>query len=368
MTKRLRFRSLLSLNLLLLFIPVSLAIRYYAPWHHDLALFASAGLAIIPLAGWMGKATEHLAVHLGQGAGGLLNATFGNAAELIIALFALSKGLTDVVKASITGSIIGNVLLVLGMAIVGGGIKYKEQRFNRSGTRAAVTSLTLASIALITPTIFHVTADLRHAAGYQLLQERLSLAIALVLFITYGCVLWFSLVTHQHFFRGEETEETGEGWSLTRSILVLLLATITVAVMSEVLVSTVESARKTLGLSEVFVGVVVVAVIGNAAEHSSAVMAALKDKMDLSLSITVGSSLQIALFVAPVLVFVSFLFGRPMDLEFSLPEISGVALAVYILFQISGDGETNWLEGIQLLSVYLILALLFYFLPPLTGS
>jgi Ca2+:H+ antiporter len=362
-----RLRSLLSLNLLLVFIPIALAIHFYPPWHNDLALFICAGLAIIPLAGLMGRSTEALAAHFGPGAGGLLNATFGNAAELIIALFALSKGLTDVVKASITGSIIGNVLLVFGMAALGGGCRYRVQRFNRSGARVSATSLSLASIALLTPTVFHVTADLQRAREIPALEVHLSLAIAVVLFLTYCCVLFFSLVTHRQLFEGQEDEEEHELshlWTRGKALLVLIISTVAVAVMSEFLVSSIETARKAIGLTEVFVGVIVVAVIGNAAEHSTAILAALKDKMDLSLSIAVGSSLQIALFVAPVLVFVSYPLGRPMDLEFSLPEITGVAVAVYILFQISGDGETNWLEGVQLLSLYLVLGILFFYLPP----
>jgi Ca2+:H+ antiporter len=356
---------LLSLNLLLVFIPIALAIHFYPPWHNDLALFICAGLAIVPLAGLMGRSTEALAVHFGPGAGGLLNATFGNAAELIIALFALSKGLTDVVKASITGSIIGNVLLVFGVAALGGGCRYKVQRFNRSGARVSATSLSLASIALLTPTVFHVTADLHRAREIPALEAHLSLAIAIVLFATYCCVLFFSLVTHRQLFEPEQEEaEPGHQWTRRKALLVLIISTVAVAVMSEFLVGTIETARRMIGLTEVFVGVIVVAVIGNAAEHSTAVIAALKDKMDLSLGIAVGSSLQIALFVAPILVFVSYPLGRPMDLEFSLPEITGVAVAVYILFQISGDGETNWLEGVQLLSLYLILGILFFYLPP----
>lgn len=360
-----RLRPLLSLNLLLVFIPIALAVHFYPPWHNDLALFICAGFAIVPLAGLMGRATEELSVHFGPGAGGLLNATFGNAAELIIALFALAKGLTDVVKASITGSIIGNVLLVFGMAALGGGCRYRVQRFNRSGARVSATSLSLASIALLTPTVFHVTADLQRAREIPALEVHLSLAIAVVLFLTYCCVLLFSLVTHRQLFKGQEEEqEPSRHWSQRKALLVLLISTVAVAVMSEFLVGTIETARKAIGLTEIFVGVIVVAVIGNAAEHSTAIMAALKDKMDLSLGIAVGSSLQIALFVAPVLVFVSYALGRPMDLEFSLPEITGVAVAVYILFQISGDGETNWLEGVQLLSLYLILGILFFYLPP----
>ncbi len=360
-----RLRSVFSLNALLIFVPIATAIHYLPGWHNDLLLFACAGLAIIPLAGLMGRATEELANHLGQGVGGLLNATFGNAAELIIAMFALSRGLTDVVKASLTGSIIGNVLLVFGASALGGGIRYKTQTFHRSGARASTTSLSLASIALIIPTVFHVTADLHRSKEITSLEARLSLAIAVVLFLTYACVLGFSLVTHRDYYAGHGDEEDGKvHWSKPRALLVLLIATVAVAFMSEFLVSTLESARRALGLTEIFVGIIVVAIIGNAAEHSTAVLAALQNKMDLTLGIAVGSSLQIALFVAPVLVFVSYAFGRPIDLEFSLPEVMGVAVAVYILFQISGDGETNWLEGAQLLALYVILAILFYYLPP----
>jgi len=360
-----RLRSLLSLNLLLIFIPVAFAIRFYPPWHSDLALFICAGLAIVPLAGLMGRSTEELAAHFGPAAGGLLNATFGNAAELIIGLLALSKGLTDVVKASITGSIIGNVLLVFGLAALGGGCRYKVQRFNRSGARVSATSLSLASIALLTPTVFHVTADLQRAREIPAIEAHLSLAIAVVLFVTYCCVLLFSLITHRQLFEAEHAEpEPGHHWARSKALLVLLISTVAVAVMSEFLVGTIETARRIIGLTEVFVGVIVIAVIGNAAEHSTAVIAALKDKMDLTVGVAVGSSLQIALFVAPILVFVSYPLGRPMNLEFSLPEVTGVAVAVYILFQISGDGETNWLEGVQLLALYLILGILFFYLPP----
>jgi Ca2+:H+ antiporter len=315
----------------------------------------------------MGRATEELAEHLGHGIGGLLNATFGNAAELIIAIMALSKGLTGVVKASITGSIIGNILLVMGVSILGGGLKFSEQRFNKTAARAAATTLTLAAVALTIPTVFHITTASGRSTWNLATEQKLSLAIAVVLFVTYACVLSFELITHKQLYTVEsqnrEESRKGSGWSVSKSLLVLVVATCLVALMSEFLVAAVEVARSALGLTEVFVGVIVIAVIGNAAEHSTAVLMAMKNKMSLSLGIAVGSSLQIALFVAPVLVFVSYLFGNPMDLEFTLPEVVAVIVAVNLIFQISGDGETNWLEGVQLLSLYLILGILFFYLP-----
>ncbi|MBA3881418.1 MAG: calcium/proton exchanger [Chthoniobacterales bacterium] len=353
-----------SIDWLLVFVPVALALRFLPPWHNPTALFICAALAIIPVAGWIGHATEALAARVGEGLGGLLNATFGNAAELIIAGIALSKGLTSVVKASITGSIIGNVLLVLGLSILAGGTKYREQRFNRTAARTSVISLSLAAIALIIPTVFHHAASISPAGWSPAQEQRLSLAIAIVLFLTYVCVLGFSLKTHKHFFQGgEAAHDTGQNWSRAKATTILVIATSVVALLSEFLVGTIESVRTSLGITEVFVGVIVVAIVGNAAEHSTAIVMAMKNKMDLSVGIAIGSSLQIALFVAPLLVFLSYCFGRPMNLEFTMPEIFSVVASVYILFQISGDGETNWIEGIQLLSVYLILGILFFYLP-----
>ena len=358
-----------SLDWLLIFVPISMALRWIPSLNNQTALFICACIAIIPLAGWMGKATEHLAEHLGQGIGGLLNATFGNAAELIIALMALNKGLIGVVKASITGSIIGNILLVLGLSFLAGGWKNSEQKFNRTAARTSATTLTLAAIALLIPSVFHLSAGDQWTPAKE---QTLSLAIAIVLILTYALTLFFSLRTHKQLFMGEANPEIAatsdaehhEHWSKGKSVMVLFIATAFVALISEFLVGAVESARADLGLTEVFVGVIVVAIIGNAAEHSSAILMALKNKMDLSIGIAVGSSVQIALFVAPVLLFASYFIGpERMNLEFTIPEIVAVLVAIGIVGQISGDGESNWLEGVQLLSVYVVLGILFYFLP-----
>ncbi len=353
-----------SLNWLLVFVPIAIALRFWPSGANATALFICSALGIIPLAGLIGAATEALAARVGAGIGGLLNVTFGNAAELIIALIALSKGLTSVVKASITGSIIGNVLLVLGLSALLGGAKYREQHFNRTAARTAAISLSLAAIALIIPSVFHAASRAGPTGWSAIIEQRLSLGIAAVLFLTYICVLTFTLKTHKQHFGDSGSGEEGAQWSRAKSISVLLISTAFVAWLSEFLVGSIESVRTSLGLTEVFIGVIIVAIVGNAAEHSTAVTMAMKNKMDLSVGIAVGSSLQIALFVAPVLVFLSYAFGRPMDLEFTMPEIVAVVVSVYILFQINGDGETNWIEGVQLLSLYLILAILFFYLPP----
>lgn len=318
------------LDWLLLAVPLAFAIRYVPAWKNETLLFIITGLAIIPLAGWMGRATEHLGARAGHGIGGLLNATFGNAAELIIALMALSHGLINVVKASITGSIIGNILLVLGASILAGGTRFSRQTFNQTAARISATSLSLAAIGLIIPTIFHMSANRRPGGWSPQAEQNLSLSIAAVLFITYILWLVFTLITHKELFVGQgfgNGEQEDTTWSILKAITILALATTLVAFLSEFLVGSVEAARESLRLTEVFVGVIIVAIIGNAAEHSTAVLAALKNKVDLSLGIAIGSSLQIALFVTPVLLFASYLFGRPMNLEFSLPEIATVGLS-----------------------------------------
>ncbi|MEO7168553.1 MAG: calcium/proton exchanger [Spartobacteria bacterium] len=353
------------LDILLFAVPVAIALRYVSAWQNDVFLFIVAAIAIIPLAGWMGRSTEQMAARSGAGLGGFLNATFGNAAELIIALVALSKGLTGVVKASLAGSIIGNLLLVLGASILVGGIRHPKQLFNQTAARISSTSLSLAAIALLIPTIFHRAAALRPSGWNAIAEGRLSVAIALVLLVTYSFSLLFHLFTHRELFSGPKAEHNGEEnrWPLWQSITALAVATALIAWLSEFLVGSIEHAREGLGLTETFVGVVVIALVGNAAEHSTAVYAAWKNKMDLSLNIATGSSLQMALFVTPVLILASYAFGAPMTLEFSIPEVASIAFSIWIVGQISGDGESNWLEGVQLLSVYVIIALLFFFLP-----
>ncbi len=359
--------SFTILDVLLLAVPAAIALRYVPGWGRGPVLFIVSSIAIVPLAGWMGRATEQLAARAGSGIGGFLNATFGNAAELIIALVALSKGLTGVVKASITGSIIGNLLLVLGASILVGGIRYRKQTFNQTAARISATSLGLGAIALLIPTVFHYAAASRPGGWTVEAEQKLSLAIVIVLFLTYFCSLLFHLVTHRDLFAGpqDESDQAKTHWPLWQAMTSLAVATAFIAWLSEFLVGSIEAARQALGLTEIFVGVVVIALVGNAAEHSTAVWAAWKNKMDLSLSIATGSSLQMALFVTPVLVFASYAFGKPMTLEFSLPEIASIVLSIWIVGQISGDGESNWLEGAQLLSVYVIIAVLFFFLPAL---
>jgi Ca2+:H+ antiporter len=349
------------LNWLLIFVPVAIVLDFLAPGSPTL-IFIAACMAIIPLAGWLGRGTEHLAHHTGEGMGGLLNATFGNAAELIIAIMALRQGLYPVVKASITGSIIGNILLVLGAAALAGGIRHKEQRFNVTGARSQATLLTLSAIAMIMPAAFHYLAGPRG----EVQEDALSTEISVVLLLAYAANLLFSLHTHKQLFAGEAHASNGGvlPWSVKKSLIVLAGATALIAWVSEILVGSVEHAAAAFGMTPIFVGVIVVAIVGNAAEHSTAVLAALGDRMELALGIAMGSSLQIALFVAPALVILSHFVGpRPMDLVFTPAEVLAVVAAVMIGGQIASDGRTNWLEGVQLLAVYAIVGMTFYFLP-----
>jgi Ca2+:H+ antiporter len=351
------------LNWLLIFVPIAAGLAIFAHGQ-DTLIFVTSALAIIPLAGWLGHATEHIAHRTGEGVGGLLNATFGNAAELIIAGMALHQGLYTIVKASLTGSIIGNILLVLGASALAGGIRFKVQEFNPTAARSQVIMLTLSAASLIAPAAFHYLAPRGSVAG----EHHLSLALAIVLLVTYGLGLWFTLGTHRQYFTGPPKEPVEDAWPVSRAVLVLGVSTALIAWMSELLVGTVEPAAAKFGMTRIFVGVIVVAIVGNAAEHSTAVLVARKDRMDLTLAIAIGSSVQVALFVAPLLVLASYVLApQPMDLLFSAAEIVAVGLAVAITWQISADGESNWLEGVQLLALYLILALLFYFLPESTG-
>jgi Ca2+:H+ antiporter len=356
---------------LLAAIPVAIVLR--ATSANPLWVFLMAGVAIIPLAGLMGRATENLAVTMGAGLGGLLNATFGNAAELIIALMALRRGpqMYGLVKASLTGSIIGNILLVLGLSLLAGGLKFDRQRFNATAASLGATLLALAATGLIVPSIYYYVflaeSTLRGSPDQSL--SLLSEEIAIVLALTYVLSLVFSLKTHRHLFAGDETtaeeEHHAPEWSRRTAITVLLVATIGVAVMSELLVGSVESACESLGMTPVFVGVIVVAIVGNAAEHSTAVLVAMKNKMDLSVNIAIGSGIQIALFVAPVLVLASVLMGHqpPLDLHFSLMETIAVVISIAILARVAADGESHWMEGVMLLAVYVVIGLAFYHLP-----
>ncbi|MFA5956213.1 calcium/proton exchanger [Hyphomicrobium sp.] len=349
-------------NWLLGFVPIVIGLEYLAPAHHAL-IFATAAIAILPLAAWLGRATEQLADRSGEGIGGLLNATFGNAAELIIALAALRAGLHDVVKATIVGSIVGNILLVLGASMLAGGMHYHEQRFNPAGARAQATMLTLATIALIIPAAYGALVGEQYAGG----ESTLSISISVVLLALYGMFLLFSLRTHPSFFLASAASDEGDQdqtWSVTRALVVLAACTAAIAWISEILVGSIEPTARSLGLSDIFVGVFVVAILGNAAEHSTAITAAIKNRMDLSLSIAMGSSVQVALFVAPLLVLASLLLGpRPMDLLFGKGLVLTVFLAVVIMGQVAGDGRSDWLKGVQLLAVYLILGLAFFLTP-----
>ncbi|HEY9854345.1 MAG TPA: calcium/proton exchanger [Stenomitos sp.] len=348
------------LYLLLLFIPISLTAELL---HWDpTVIFLTSSLAIVPLAKLMGYATEEIALKAGQGIGGLLNATFGNAVELIIAIMALQRGLVGVVQASITGSILGNILLVLGLSVLMGGIKYKKQTFNQTvaGTNAAM--LTLSVVALLIPAAFVLTSPANVAVrGVQ----NLSHWVAFVLLIIYGLSLLFSLGTHSHLYDGSSHGEGVEEpkLSMPKAIALLLVATGLVALESEFLVGSIEAVTHQWGLSELFIGVILIPLIGNAAEHLTSVTVAMKNKMDLSLGIAVGSSLQIALLVAPILVLVGWAIGQPLTLHFNLFEVVAIAAAVAIANLIALDGESNWFEGAQLLGTYLIVGLAFFFHP-----
>jgi len=316
----------------------------------------------------MGRATEELAARSGPGIGGLLNVTFGNAPELIIALFALGQGLHEVVKASIIGSIIGNILLVLGGAMLAGGIGREKQTFSRAGASVQTSMLLLAAAALTMPAIFELVEGqgLPHPGAeivdYGSTVEHLSIAVAIVLVATYVLGLVFSLKTHRDVFNPEYGDEDSWGWSVRTAVIALAVAGVLVGVMSEVLVGSIGEASKAAGLSEFFIGVIVVAIVGNAAEHWVAVLVARKDKMDLSVNIAIGSSAQVALFVAPVLVLASLLIGpHPLALVFNGFELGALLLAVLIANVVTQDGESTWFEGVQLLAVYAVLGLAFYY-------
>jgi Ca2+:H+ antiporter len=350
---------------MLIFVPASfwLGLSHASPT----AVFVVSCLAVLPLAGFMGEATEHLAHRSSPAIGGLLNATFGNAAELIIGFMALRAGEAEIVKASLTGSILGNMLMVLGFAMLVGGLKHKELRFSRMAAETSTGMMVLATVALVIPAIYASVTHHREPAHL----ESISLEISVVLILTYVASLLFSLWTHQQLFAPpadphEKPVAHGPGlvekpWSLARSLLVLLGSAVLVGVVSEFLVGAIHEAGEALGIGKVFMGVVVIAVIGNAAEHSTAVLMAAKNKMDLAFGIAMGSSMQIALFVAPVLVIAGHLMGQPLGLEFSLLEVAGVMLSAMAVAHLANDGRTNWFEGVQLLAIYAILAVAFFY-------
>jgi Ca2+:H+ antiporter len=322
-----------------------------------LLTFGAAALGVVPLAGVVGEATEDLAARTGPRVGGLLNATLGNAAELIITFFAIRAGLLDLVKASITGSILGNLLLVMGLSLLVGGLRNGQQQFDRVHAGIDSTMLILALIALVVPSIFSHAIEPNHAAV-----EYLSEGVAIAMLVVYALELVYSF-TSTRPIRPPVHAHAEPRWSLGRAIIVLLVATGFIAWLSEVLVGAVEHVVVNLGWTEFFLGIVIIPIVGNVAEHLVAVQVAAKDQMQLSLEISLGSSLQIALFVAPVLVFVSLLLGNPMDLVFNEFELIALTAAALIAALVALDGESNWMEGAQLLVVYIILAMAFFFLP-----
>jgi Ca2+:H+ antiporter len=343
-----------SLNWLLIFVPVSLGAEFA---HQSLLIFITSGLAIIPLAGLIGRATDQLAIRVGPRLGGLLNATFGNVTELIVAVLLVRAGDFDVVKASLVGSIIGNLLLVLGISFAVGGFLHKEQAFNVRAASVHSASLLLAVTGLGIPAL--LAGSNSHLASAH--KEVVSVGVAATLILLYVAALVFMQFTHEHLFRTPESDERPQ-WSMRLAIGVLLGSAVLVGLESELLVSALDPALKTLGLSPLFVGLILIPIIGNAAEHSSAVFFAIRNKLDVTLEIAVGSSTQVALFVAPAVVFISLALGRPMDFIFAGFEIGAVAIATLVVAVISLDGRSNWLEGLQLVSVYVIIALAAYFL------
>jgi Ca2+:H+ antiporter len=353
--------------LLIPFIPLAVALELFHA-SPTLVFFTSA-LGVVPTAAIMGTATEELADRAGPGIGGLLNVTFGNLPELLIAFFALREGLHEVVKASIIGSVLGNVLLVLGGSMLVGGLRRERQTFNQKAASAQATMLILALAALTMPAVFElVKGGGLPLPGDELVTfdhavEGLSLTVAIVLLIAYAGGLWFSLISHRDLFNPPEDEDVEhDPWSVKKSVIVLAVAGLAVGLMSEILVGSIAHTAESVGLSEFFIGAVIVAVVGNAAEHWVAVYVAAKDKMDLAINIAIGSAAQVALFVGPVLVVISFFVGpNPLALVFNGFELAGIVLAVIIASHVTSQGESTWFEGLMLLALYAVLAAAFLF-------
>jgi len=342
------------LYLLLIFIPVSM-IGHFVGFSSTL-MFIFSALAIVGLAAVMGRATENAAYYLGERVGGFLNATFGNAAELLINIFVLRAGMVEVVKASIVGSIIGNILLVLGLSIFCGGLKHKEQTFNKKSVELNSCMMFFAIIAMCIPAIFHRTMNTSDGSA-----EVLSIAIAIAMIILYILQIVFTFVTHKEMFGSSEMSEEAEKpkWSLPVSLIVLVVVTIFLGIISEMFTGSVEGMSESFGLSQSFVGLIMIPIIGNAAEHSTAVVMAVKGKMDAALEVSVGSTLQVILFVMPLLVFISLLFA-PMNLIFSVFEMAILVGSALIVNRIIADGKSNWFEGVQLLFIYILIAVAYF--------
>jgi Ca2+:H+ antiporter len=351
-----------AIYILLIFAPIAAALEFAHADH--LVLFVISAIALIPLAKLIGDSTEHLGTHYGPTAGSLLNVTFGNAAEIIIAVTAISAGLLDLVKASITGAIIGNILLILGLSVIAGGFRYKEQSFSRENIGTQSSMLFLAIIGLAVPTILASTilSPSENQGQVQLLSD----ALAIILLIVYILGIVFTFVTHKRLFTPPETAEDIQGshgthWSKKKSFLLLAASMAGVIVVSEILVASVETTGEELGFGQLFVGAIIVGIVGNAAEHSSAILLARKGKMELSIGIAAGSGTQIALFVVPILVFAGIAMGQPFTLVFTLLELATIFLAAIILNLIVHDGKSNWFEGVMLTAVYIIIAIAFFF-------
>jgi Ca2+:H+ antiporter len=344
--------------LLLVALPVSVLLERV--FHASaLAIFVTACIGVLPLAGYMGEATEHLAHRTGPTIGGLLNATFGNAAELIIAIVGLQAGLVGLVKASISGSILGNLLLIMGLSLVAGGVNKSELRFNRTSAGMSAGMLSLAIVALVLPALFHA---LHPESAARLSELRMSEAVGFILLVTYGLSLLFTLKTHRCLFWSEAHSLEGPTWGVGKAVAVLGLATLGMAIESELLVHAAIQATHTLGLTETFLGLIIIPIIGNAAEHATAIVVARKGKMDLALQIALGSSTQVALLVAPILVFAGVLLGQEMNLVFTPFEVMALGLATLVTAIITLDGESHWFEGVQLLAVYGMIAVGAFFL------
>ena len=362
MLKSVKLTKSSAIYILLIFAPIAAALEFAHADH--LVLFVISAIALIPLAKLIGDSTEHLGTHYGPTAGSLLNVTFGNAAEIIIAVTAISAGLLDLVKASITGAIIGNILLILGLSVIAGGFRYKEQSFSRENIGTQSSMLFLAVIGLAVPTILASTilSPSENQGQVQLLSD----ALAIILLIVYILGIVFTFVTHKRLFTPPETAEDIQGshgthWSKKKSFLLLAASMAGVIVVSEILVASVETTGEELGFGQLFVGAIIVGIVGNAAEHSSAILLARKGKMELSIGIAAGSGTQIALFVVPILVFAGIAMGQPFTLVFTLLELATIFLAAIILNLIVHDGRSNWFEGVMLTAVYIIIAIAFFF-------